>query len=460
MFQEFYHHCKSNNFWQKNQKILLAVSGGLDSMVLLDLMQTAAKKDQLDLAVVHVNHQLREESVIEAAYLKNYCQEGKIPYYYTEWTTTDKTTNIEARARKFRYDFFSETMNQEGCSSLFTAHHSDDQAETILMKLTRGSSLKNLVGIKDRQPFASGDLVRPLLIFSKERLENYAKQRTIMYFEDQSNQSDKYVRNRLRHQVVPVLKKENPQFLQHITDFSEQIHLADDIIQSVIEPKYNCWVEETKTGWSIQLLDLKKEKRSIQTFFLMTLFQKTIIPEGITINQAQLQKFLTILNQSAPQLTMDLEKGWQITKEYDVAYLTKKQTAQKEQEFYLYANEHIFLSENEWLGLESSESELEQPNNVQNWHEFSLLITEETSLPLMVRRRKSGDRIALTPDLTKRLNRLFIDRKIPNIQREQAWVILSADNNIIWVPQFANSYLSIPKETDKILYRLLYKIKM
>ncbi|KAF9404266.1 hypothetical protein HW555_014433 [Spodoptera exigua] len=423
-------------------------------------MQTAAKKDQLNLAVAHVNHQLREESIVEAEYLKSYCQEQKLPYYYKEWTAIDKTTNIEARARKFRYDFFAETMNKEEYSSLFTAHHGDDQAETILMKLTRGSSLKNLVGIKDRQPFASGDLIRPFLIFSKERLEKYAKQRRIMYFEDHSNQSDKYVRNRLRHQVVPVLKKENPQFLQHIADFSEQIHLADDIIQSVITPKYNGWVTKTKTGWAIQLLELKAERRSIQTFFLTTLFQKTLIPEGITINQAQIQQFLIILNQSAPQLTMDLENGWQIIKEYDVAYLTKKQSDQKEQEFYLYVNEQIFLSESEWLGLESSKNKLEQPDVVKNWQEFSLLITAETSLPLIVRHRKAGDRISLTPDLTKRLNRLFIDQKIPNLQREQAWVILSSDNNIIWVPQFAYSHLSIPKETDKILYRLLYKIKM
>lgn len=459
MFQEFYQHSKINHYWLQDQKILLAISGGVDSIVLLELMQRAAEKDHLKLAVAHVNHQLREESKEEAAFLKNYCQKKGIPYYYKEWTASDKFTNTEAKARKFRYDFFTEIMLKGNYSSLLTAHHSDDQAETILMKLTRGSSLENLAGIKAVQPFASGKLIRPFLIFSKEQLELFAKQKKLVYFEDSTNQSDKYVRNRLRHQVIPVLKQENPQFLQHIHEFSEQISLADDVIQSVIEPKYNRWVKKTTIGWSIQLAELKKEKRSIQTFFLTALFQKSLIPKGITINRAQLEQILIILNQTTPQLAVDLEQGWQFKKEYDTAYLVKKQVSQREQLFYLDVNEHVFLSEEEWLGLENAESKIEQPDIVKDWQEFTLVISEKTAFPLMVRHRKDGDRIFLTPKLTKRLSRLFIDRKTPNILRDHAWVVFSADNNIIWVPKFVNSYLSIPRETDKILYRLLYKIK-
>ncbi|WP_455295759.1 tRNA lysidine(34) synthetase TilS [Enterococcus crotali] len=459
MFQEFYDHCKRNDYWQPHQKILLAISSGVDSMVLLNLMQKAAEKDQLKIAVAHVNHQLRVESEAEASYLKNYCQEQGLVYYSKVWSAPDKSNNTEARAREFRYEFFTEIMKQDGYSLLFTAHHNDDQAETILMKLTRGSALPNLVGIRARQSFAIGELIRPFLIFSKERLEQFAKCAKIVYFEDSSNQSDAYMRNRIRHQVVPLLKKENPQFLQHITDFTEQIALADELIQLVVEPKYKRWVKKTTEGWTVQLAELKQEKTSIQTFFLMMLFQRTIIVEGIAVSHLQVQQLLMLIKQQAPQSTMDLEQGWQVVKEYDLMYLKKSQLKQDQKIAYLNENESIFLSKNEWLGLETPTATLDIPEAVKNWTEFSLPISGQTTLPLTIRHRKAGDRIALTPTLTKRLNRLFIDRKIPNSTREQAWIILSAQEKIIWVPKIANSCLSIPKETDKILYRLLYKIK-
>ncbi|WP_375270010.1 tRNA lysidine(34) synthetase TilS [Enterococcus sp. DIV0212c] len=459
MFQEFYNHCKRNEYWESNQNILLAISGGVDSMVLLELMQKAAEKDDLRVAVAHIDHRLRAESIDEAAYLKNYCQERSLPYYSKEWDAPNKEKNTEARARKFRYDFFAEIMEQENYQVLLTAHHSDDQAETVLMKLTRGTTLPNLVGIRAKRSFGIGKLIRPFLIFSKERLEQFAKQTGIVYFEDSSNQGDNYMRNRIRHQVVPVLKKENQQFLQHITNFSEQMELADELIQSVIEPKYDRWVKKTTEGWQIQLSELAKEKRSVQTFFLMMLFQRTLVPKNITISQLHIQQFLTLLNQPAPQRSMDIEQGWQIIKEYDIAHLKKRNTDDDEKLFYLNENEQLFLSDNEWLGLECVGKQFELPESVQNWQEFSLPISGEVSRPLKIRHRKNGDRIALTPDLTKRLNRIFIDQKTPNLIRERAWVILSAQENIIWVPKFANSYLSIPKETDKILYRLLYKIK-
>ncbi|WP_429950994.1 tRNA lysidine(34) synthetase TilS [Enterococcus sp. AZ101] len=459
MFREFYDHCKNNAYWQPNQKLLLAISGGVDSMVLLELMRKAAQKDCLKLIVAHVDHRLRLESVEEALYLSEYCQQKGISYYSKVWEEVDKSKNTEARARNFRYTFFSEIMEQENISTLLTAHHSDDQAETILMKLVRGSALSNLVGIRARRPFGGGELIRPFLIFSKEQLEQFAKQSGIVYFEDRSNQSDTYLRNRMRHQVIPILKQENPNFLQHITDFSEQLTLADELIQSVIEPKYERWVKKTAEGWSCQLSELRREERSVQLFFLMFFFQRTIVSQGVLISQAQLQQLLKLLNQPAPQLMMDIEQGWQIVKEYNVVHLKKNQLNYKEGPFFLCENEQVFLSENEWLGLETTEEKIQQPETIKNWSEHSLLISGQTKLPLTIRHRKNGDRISMTPDLTKRVNRIFIDQKVPNLLRDQAWIILSAQDQIIWVPLFANSYLSIPKETDKILYRLLYKIK-
>ncbi len=339
-----------------------------------------------------------------------------------------------------------------------TAHHLDDQAETILMRLARGTILRNYSGIKAEQSFGSGRLVRPLLIFSKDELKVFAKQRNIVYFEDSSNHSDLYFRNRIRHHVIPYLKEENSKFLKHTAAFSQQISLADELIRETISVRYDKWVTKVVDGWQLDLSALTKESRSFQYFFLQFFLQETLIKEKVMINQEQFEVLSAILAQAAPQKTIMLEKGWRFIKEYDRALLIRP-TEIATDAFTLAVGEGIFLSETEWLGLSSLDQPVAVPEEIEQWTEAERRISVETGLPLRIRHRKDGDRIALTPTLTKRLNRLFIDKKIPNSSREQAWVILTNHNRIIWVPKFANSHLSIPAETDKIHYRLLYKTK-
>jgi tRNA(Ile)-lysidine synthetase-like protein len=459
MFQEFYRQGKQNNYWQPKQKILVAVSGGVDSMVLLELLQKAAEKDHLSLAVAHIDHQLRPVSEQEADYLKSYCHERHLTFYSQKWQARDKQKNTEARARAFRYNFFSKIMVNENYTAVMTAHHQDDQAETILMKLTRGSALTNLAGIRDKQVFSKGHLIRPLLTFSKAELLDYAQKTKLTYFEDETNQSNDYVRNRLRHQVVPILKKENPQFLQHMSEFSTQVELAADLIHSVIEPKYTRWVQSNEVGWQCSLAELKQEKISVQTFFLMHLLQQALVPKGVPVKHYHMQQLLAMINQPTPQMTLDIGMGWQALKTYDQIYLQKKQLHEKQQSFVLHLNEPLFLSENEWLVLEKVTEPFKLPESLQDWQTYSLPIASQLKQPFLVRHRLNGDKIALQPNLTKKVSRLFIDNKVPNTQREQAWLIWSADKELIWIPNFANSYLSIPKETDKIHYRLLYKTK-
>lgn len=459
MFEKFTTHVKEQNYFQGEQKVLLAISGGVDSMVLLHFMEQLAEIEQLTIGVAHVNHKIRAESEAEFQYIRQYCQQHSLPFFGKEWLAENKEKNTESRARAFRYAFFAEVMETEDYSLLLTAHHGDDQAETILMKLTRGSNFANLVGIRGEQRFKNGQLIRPFLIFSKEELEKYAEKNELVFFEDSTNQTNYYMRNRVRHQVIPILKNENPQFLQHIEQFSEQVRLADDLIESLIKPKYNQWVRRQENGWSLELSELKKERDSFQFFFMTTFLQKTIIKKSVEIKQIQLQQLLKVINQSTPQLKIELESGWVFKKEYNTGYLLKKTIFNKQERFSLNLLENLYLSETEWLGLESSIQPLQIPEKVREWPQLSLGITSEIRLPLMVRHRENGDKVTLTSELTKKLNRLFIDQKIPNTVRNRTWVILSAEQKIIWVPKFANSYLSIPTETDKIHYRLLYRTK-
>lgn len=459
MFQEFYQHCKNNHFWMAPTKLLLAISGGIDSMVLLDLMQQVANVDCLDIGVVHVNHDLRPESIIEYEYLKNYCNQQKIPFYSRKWQTKNKVSHVEERARNFRYTFFSEIMQKHGYSSLITAHHSDDQAETILMKLIRGSAFTNFVGIRSKQSFSTGTLIRPLLLFSKESLAKYAQKKKLTYFEDASNQENIYTRNRIRNQVIPILKKENEHFLKHMTEFSQQIKMASEIIEDSMALNYERWVKEEKKYWKIDLTELKYENKSQQLFFLMFFFQKSLIQKNIAINKAQLNQIVSIINQVQPQMKVDIGQGWEFSKSYDNAYLQKSEFVCKNEEIIVLINESVFLSEREWFAIELVDKPIKKPKKIQIWKEYNCLITEKIALPLTLRHRVMGDKIRMTEQMSKKISRVFIDKKIPNKIREEAWIVCTADQTILWVPKFVNSYLSIPQETDKILYRLIYKVK-
>lgn len=456
MLQKFYRSGEQKRYWQKGERILLAISGGLDSMVLLYLMREMAEQIGCTLGIAHINHQLRPESEAEERYLESFCRENDLPFYSEKWQENQITSNVEVRAREFRYDFFKQIMRRHSFDTLMTAHHMDDQAETMIMRLTRGSILSSLSGISDDQPFGEGRLIRPLLIFSKEELKAFAKQWDIVYFEDSSNHSDLYFRNRVRHHVIPYLKEENKSFLKHITNVSHQINIANELIQETIDEKYTKWVKEIDTGWQLDLAALKKESSSFQYFFLQRFLQRTLVRKKVTLNQEQFEELCAILKRPAPQKVLMLEKDWRFIKEYDKGFLVKAQSVSTA-EFDLVVGEGIFLSEKEWIGLSSFDRPVFVPEAVNSWPSEERLLTLDTPLPLKIRHRKAGDRIALTPQLTKRLNRLFIDKKIPNSLREEAWVILTDQNEIIWVPKFANSHLSIPAETDKIHYILLYK---
>ncbi|MBL1230675.1 tRNA lysidine(34) synthetase TilS [Enterococcus sp. BWB1-3] len=459
MLEKFYQEVKQLDCWHPEERILLAVSGGVDSMILLYAMMKVSEMSGCTIGVAHLNHNLRPESKKESTYIEEFCTEHQLPFYLEVWQEEIPENNQEARYREFRYNFFRKLMAQYNYTTIMTAHHADDQAETILMKWVRGSRLVNLAGIKKVQAFGTGKLVRPFLIFSKEELKVFANEQNIVYFEDSSNQSEVYFRNRIRHRVIPYLKEENPNFLKHVETFSTQVSMADELINGIMEKKYKQWVSKNNFGWEVDLTELKKESSGMKYFFLQYLLQQTLIRQNIEMNQDQLEFILSSLDSSNPQQRIFLKKGWYFIKEYNIGYLTKETISSSFVTHILEKNQGLFLSENEWIGLESSETKLTVPEKVREWKPLERLLSSEVILPLKIRHREDGDRIALSETLTKRLNRIFIDKKVTNSFRENAWVVLTADEEVIWVPNFANSYLSIPKETDKIHYRLLYRTK-
>ncbi|MGF2941995.1 tRNA lysidine(34) synthetase TilS [Enterococcus xiangfangensis] len=427
------------------KKLLLAVSTGVDSMVLLHLLE----QQNIQIGVVHVDHQLRPESKKEAAFLQNYCRNHQLPFYLKVWEQPAKE-NIEAEARKLRYAFFEKIMIQENYELLLTAHHGDDQLETLLMRLVRGGSLIGHSGIARQQSFGAGSLLRPLLSFSKEEIYAYAKKEQLTYFEDATNASAAYFRNRIRQNVVPGLKKENPQILLHAQQFHQQLTWADQLIAQSLKENLRKVVFDGRRWFFTE--ETLPENPGARYYFLAAFFQQAAPQTKFAVSQKQLFSLLEQLQRTSSQWAVDLGEDWQFIRRYQRFYLELKASADKGV-FHLTENEQILLPNAASISLRKSDVPAKK-----NGYQVPLPLT--IKLPLTVRKRAAGDRIALSKTLTKRIGRYFIDRKIPTDAREDAWVVTDATGEVVALLPFVNSYLSIATETDRIHYILDYALQV
>ena len=232
MLLQFQQFVKEKKLFSKEQTILVAVSGGIDSMVLLQLLLQSGYK----IAVAHCNFKLRgEESDGDAQFVHSFCLENKIVIHSTEFETEklakQNQQSIQGTARELRYNFFQELCSSFHYDFIATAHHADDVAETVLINLSRGGGLAAWRGIEVKRE----NIVRPLLFAQKHEIEEYAKQNKIQWRTDSSNQKEDYTRNLIRHQIIPVLKKINPSVVQTLFHHAEIVADAEQIIHEHIE---------------------------------------------------------------------------------------------------------------------------------------------------------------------------------------------------------------------------------
>lgn len=452
----FIHFVREKKYWSNDSKVILAVSGGVDSMVLAELMNRLPNELRPEISIAHVNHQLRNESFKEEKFLKKWTEKLNIPLYIYRWPKEEHPkTGIEEAARKVRYDFFKEILKKTHATHLVTAHHLNDQAETILMKLVRGGLLEQFTGIKESREWEGYTIVRPLLSFQKNELIDYAKTQKIPFKEDESNYSLEFSRNRYRNQILPLLKEENQKTEEHLVSFAEDLDDLLHLIQPMVTQTLKKYLFKEKDRWRIDFVPFLQEDSSMKKFVLKELLKEIGLKWNTSFKQAQIPLLLDWLNHSSPNSEWYLPNDVRLTKAYENVWIEQvvKEKKGQDQELHIEKDQWIVLPEGVEVGLVPADSQKVEERDL-----FVLLDSTDVSFPLTLRHRKEGDRIKLKGSGgTKKVKDIFIDQKVPAKERDNAWLVEDQGGNLLWIVGYKESMLSLDKITDKIIYMLLFK---
>lgn len=416
-------------------RTILAISGGIDSVVLAQL----CKYSNLDFALAHCNFTLRgEESDADEAFVVQLGESLDVEVFSqrfdTESYAKENKLSIQMAARELRYDWFNDLANELDFDYILTAHHADDNLETFLINFTRGTGLNGLTGI----PPINENIIRPLLPFAREEIETYAKQNGISWREDSSNYGRKYLRNKLRHEVVPILKEINPQLLDSFQNTVDNLNDTADI------------VEESLNAVA---------KRAIVD----------IDENGVTYKVSEFKK----VNNSRAYL-FEMFKNYGFAEWDDVVGLLEAETGK-----YVKSTTHVLTKHREFLILkdigESNNSEVVlESHQIEELKDFKSSIgifqfdivdksdnnssntiyvdAQKVKLPLTLRKWQRGDVFRpIGMKGKKKLSKYLKDEKLKPFEKENTWLLLSGDD-VIWVMgQRADDRFKITDTTREIL---------
>ena len=396
----------------EGKKLLLATSGGLDSMVMVHLLH----KLNYDIAIAHCNFQLRGiESFEDQNFVQNYANDNAIPFFLNQFDTKafaeDYKLSTQVAARELRYQWFYEILEEAQLDYVVTAHHANDNLETFFIHLLRGSGLDGFVGI----PEQNDKIIRPLLPFSRDELFAFAIENKIRWREDSSNASDKYLRNKIRHDLIPILMEMNPYFL--FTFHKTQQHLQES--KALVEDASRMFYEQVVTtkGDEIHFNLNKLKARSNYNAYLYQWLKEY----GFT---AWDDIYDLVDCQAGKQV---FSSQFRIMKDRDHLILTYRN--QKD------LNEEYLINE--------TDKEVNFPIKIKFYRSTTLSESKNTSIfvdqgrlhyPLVLRRWKQGD--VFQPHgmggKSKKVSKFFKDEKMSLVEKENCWILTSNDQ-VVWI---------------------------
>ena len=410
-FQSFIH---SNFYFLEKSKLLVAVSGGLDSMVLVYLCQ----KLDLNFSLAHCNYKLREiESNYDEDFIKSYAKTNSIELFTTSFDTNSYASltkqSIQMAARKLRYEWFELLQEQHGFDFVLTAHHADDNLETFLINLSRGTGLEGLTGI----PAINGSIIRPLLEFTRTEILDFATAKNLKWREDSSNKKVLYLRNNIRHSIIPLLKNINPSFMDSFNKSQKYLIESQSVLEDYIleiEDRVIASVAEDQISYDInKILTLNNPKAYM--YLLLKPYGFTDWNEIISLLQAQTGKQI-------------YSPSHRLIKNRNNLILCK-------------INAQLEVN----ISIQNSDSLIKIPSYGINLHmditnflpvkspESVILDVKTLNFPLTVRNWNEGDYFyPIGMKGKKKLSKFFKDNKLSIVDKENT-LILCSNDQVVWV---------------------------
>jgi len=421
--------------------VLICVSGGADSMCLLEIMRHISYEYGFDIAVAHYNHKLRgEESDRDETFVMERCEEHGIPFYSGRGDVAmfakRRGLCIEEAARDMRYEFFYDTAELTGAGRIATAHTMDDNAETIVLNLARSAGANGLSGIPPVRDF----VIRPLLRISREDVIAFINEREIPYVEDSTNTLDIYTRNKVRHTIIPMFKELNPRFNEAASTAAELLRADEELIADLAD----LFIRDCCAGLTTEAADLAVLPFSVSSRVIRKLY-------GGSLSYNHVKDVLALSAGDNPSASLSLP-GMIVYREYNRLIFNPAQNESEEEFAPVYptiGNSFIILK----LGLKITCKSVVYDDSMSKSEinkTFTTFLFKNIDIcgKMSVRSRSAGDRIRLKgQNCTKTLKKLFIEKRIP-VRKRNLIPVISDEEGVLGIYKLGVSERAVPKPGD------------
>ena len=422
-------YCITNKLIEKGDRIVVGVSGGPDSLCLLSLLNSLKDKYELRLIVVHINHSLRKEADFEENYVKEIATKLNLNFFSKKvdinMLSKERKCSTEEVARNVRYEFFREVLEKTNSNKIAVAHNKNDNAETVLMNIIRGSGNTGVSGIDNK----NNDIIRPLICIGRDEIEKYCEEKSLTTMIDKTNFETVYTRNKVRNLVIPMLKEINPDIIESLNRFSEIVRDEEEFIEEYVKEIYNKIVIHNEDELYIEkneFLELKVGlKRRILRMAIYEFNKRLKDVSFKTVNNA-----IDEIEHSQNGNIIKIVPGVKIFAQYSKLKFIKEKIEIEDYIYELNIPGRVYLKEiNKWITVEVKNAEdvgITEKN--PNIHFFDIA---KTGKKLYVRNRKNGDYFYPTGmEGKKKLKDFFSDLKLE--KRDEIPIVTNGEE-IIWV---------------------------
>jgi tRNA(Ile)-lysidine synthase len=457
LFDRFKRTIDRYHLLEKGDRVIVGVSAGVDSMVLLHLLTACREIFDLSLVVAHVNHGFRpEESEREAELVQKETARLRLPFEYGQFNVKEfqrlGRLSPQDAARRLRFRFFEDLLLKHHAQKIALGHNADDQVETVLIRLFRGSGLRGLKGIL---PIRERKVMRPLLDVWREEIASFALEKKIPFLRDSSNLKEDYLRNSIRLTLIPFIEKTyQPRFKETVLRTSALLREEDDYLEKGTEKAYQKVVHETNDSLSFKWSEYQSLHRAIQWRVIRKMIERIHQGGGVTEDggSADILKVFQNLRQPPSSFLLELPRGLWVEKRYDAVLVGRRERKSLPPfEIDLLSPGRTFIEE---IGKEVviEETDRDQLRDYSGPLRTALMDYETLRFPLKMRNFRPGDRFCpLGVRGTQKLKDFFIDHKVPKFERSSI-PLLTSGEKIAWVVGYRiDERVKITEKTKKVL---------